>query len=199
MADPTLREALERLRLPLRVNERNAWQILDADGREVASWNSTATTAGVVAALNALSALDAIPSLASEHAALRAFVERVAEKDPIGIVWYERDWSDVTPGAGPIKGCIYCGEEERGHDFATRPELHKPDCLRFEARRLIAPAPESKPVLSLHCQNGNHQVCPGCGCDCGCGREPERKDPPCESDTRESSSASIASRRSSRR
>lgn len=32
----------------------------------------------------------------------------LANSDPIGIVDYERDYSPQTPGAGPMKGCLYC-------------------------------------------------------------------------------------------
>ncbi len=64
--------------------------------------------------------------------AMLAFVERVADMDPIGIVDYEDRWSDVTPGAGPLDGCIFCKSRT-----ATVKGGHFDACLWMEARRLL--------------------------------------------------------------
>jgi hypothetical protein len=66
---------------------------------------------------------------------LSEFVRRLATMDPIGIIDYEADWSEVTPGQGPIRGCIFC----KMSDYANPP--HSKDCLWLLASSASAPPP----------------------------------------------------------
>lgn len=74
----------------------------------------------------------------------REIVRRLASMEPYGLIAYEADWSDVTPGSGPEYGCRFCGEPDNHMNYAesqakklTARFTHAGSCIWVAARKLL--------------------------------------------------------------
>lgn len=69
----------------------------------------------------------------------KVVTKRLAASECFGIISYEEDWSEMTPGDGPAYGCRYCNAEARSYspDYASDKSLvHVDDCIWMAARKL---------------------------------------------------------------
>ncbi len=64
-----------------------------------------------------------------------AIIEQIAGSNPLGIVSYEGDYSEYTPGDGAVFGCRFCLREHA----SLLPLSHKDDCVWLRSSRLVAP------------------------------------------------------------
>lgn len=59
-------------------------------------------------------------------------IHEIAASNPICTIDYESDWSEVTPGDGPLEGCRYCLST-----YATKESGHNNNCF-WERAKIIA-------------------------------------------------------------